>query len=55
MKAAWIGPVAVLHDGYDVLGIYVALLLVAGTGVGVMDRPPECPTSKGALSVGSYH
>ena len=37
----------------DNMFIYVALFLVADTGVGVMDRPPECPTSKGALSVGS--
>jgi len=27
-------------------GIYVALFIIAGTGVGVMDRPPECPTFK---------
>jgi hypothetical protein len=40
----WIGPVTDFLQRILHFGIYVALFVAADTGVGVMDRPPECPT-----------
>ena len=44
IKAVWIVPVAGLLQWILHFGTYVALFNGADTGVGVMDRPPECPT-----------